>query len=229
MNRRRTEIHTPTLVDILWVLAAILAWALACGLTGCAQYDEVFNPERTVAAPTLPHPTTVWVNFADGTPTPAADDGCGGVLQPPVVCDASCRGLMLFELQQLFGDFAVSFVVAHPQGTDYLGLIITGGTSEQCGTGGDYGGIAPVLCGAGEHASGYVYAQPGVTVEWMAGTGAHEVGHMLGLVHVAGADIMNPDAVGSSFGTGAVYDNPTCAGGTTQDEPALLVERVGYR
>jgi hypothetical protein len=63
----------------------------------------------------------------------------------------------------------------------------------------------------------------------MAGTGAHEVGHMLGLVHVAGADIMNPDAVGSSFGTGAVYDNPTCAGGTTQDEPALLVERVGYR
>src|ERR1700690_306740 len=233
MNRRRTEIHTPTLVDILWVLFAILVWALACGLTGCAQYDEVFSPERTVAAPVaapaLPHPTTVWVSFADGTPTPAADDGCGGVLQPAMDCDADCRGLALFELQQFFGDLAVSFVTAHPMGTDYLSLIYTGGTSEQC-NGTSEGGEAPVLCGSGGHGSGYVYQQD-IPSDVLAMVGAHEVGHMLGLVHVQPAgDIMNPGSYSAtSFGGGTVADVPTCAGGTTQDDVALLEERVGYR
>jgi hypothetical protein len=219
---------TPSLSDCLWVLGAILAWALACGLLGgCgASVDAVAVPATAPATPTLPRPATVWVSFADGTPTPAADDGCGGVVQPAVSCDADCRGLILFELQQFFGDLAVSFVTAHPMGTDYLSLIFTGGTSEDCGTGGDYGGLAPLLCGAGGHGTGYVYTQQS---GGMAATGAHEVGHLLGLVHVQGDDIMNPGVVGTSFGGGPVADHATCAGTTTQDDVALLVERVGYR
>ena len=229
----RTQFPKTTVRDWFVVLLAILALGLVAGLVGCAQYDEVFAPERTVAV-AGPHPAVVWLDFHDGTPTPTADDGCiDHAPQLPVECDLECRGEVLVGLEAGFGDLAVTFTTSHPITGDYLAMIIVGGMSESC-TGIAVGGLAPVACQPIARGSGYVFqgyvgdTNDGVS---LASAVAHELGHMLGLTHSADDhDFMTQGPVGIHFGVSATPDGqPACDGSMYQDEPALLAARVGYR
>jgi hypothetical protein len=182
------------------------------------------------APPSAPSPLTVWIDYADGTPTPAHDDGCSGSPLTPVAFDAPARAAFEAGLSTAFGGLAVTFTTSHPE-REYVSVVVTGGTWQECPGAPPCTGEAPILCP--DHprsASGYVFTNndPGETPGNWALVAAHEVGHMLGLVHVTGDDIMNPNGQGPVFGIAPLLgDEPSCDGSKIQDAPSILLARLG--
>jgi len=229
----RAEAHCIPFASILRVgLVLGLGMAVVGGCT--SAIDDVFSPVRVLAPPVVtgPRPLVVWLDYHDGTPTPTVDENCGGAPQPAVSCDGACKDALELGLHARFVGLAIDFVRERPA-TEYLALIITGGSSADCPGTRTCIGLAPVYCGGQRAGGGYVFTDGGMIpsdMDHWAGVAAHELGHMLGLVHVEAPDVMDQWASGQGFGAGTTVDGGdlTCAGGTTQDEPALLAAALGW-
>jgi hypothetical protein len=186
------------------------------------------------AQPPPARPAVVWLDYqGGGIPTPPRDDGCSGRIQPELRLYNEDEVQFEADLRRRFDGLAITFTTAHPpEGSEYLSVVLTGGTADDCRPGATGVGEAPILCPLDRVAgTGYVFTGGGIdgdTASGWADVTAHEVGHMLGLVHVGDDDIMNPQDNTNGFGVAPLLgDEPSCDGSKIQDAPSILLARLG--
>lgn len=148
------------------------------------------------------------------------------------------RDRIMSLLRGYYSKYNVTLTTSRPASGTYAMLVITptavGSTSLRGKSYTDcYNSLA-------KNDIGFVVRIGSTTPEWIAKYAAHELGHMLGLLHVTPTgDLMQYKSSGSAW-TNAAYDNANnpkngdgtpfrCTTGSTQNEPALLTAAVGLK
>lgn len=186
------------------------------------------------ATGSVPVPHVVYLDYADGSPTPnIAPNACQGT-PPKFVCQfgsnlKDCQKQVQAYLEKWYADFNVVFTLTKPTSGPFYTEVVSSGGGAWCQASSNTAGIAPFYCK--DLGGGVAYTfMGGQNAKDTAIIIAQEQAHLVGLEHTKSThDVMDPticpDCDGFENTTNQI-DGDRC-GWTTQNSYQRMLSQLG--